>query len=57
MAKLMSLVMRMFSGAIGAQKLGQLVLESNFVSELNRAFPRQMQRQRPFSCRFQYLPV
>jgi hypothetical protein len=42
--KLMSLVLRTFSGAIGSQKLGQPVPESNFVSELNKALSQQMQR-------------
>src|SRR5271168_4554140 len=54
--KLLSLALRTFSSAIGAQKLGQPVPESNFVSELNNALSQQMQRKRPLSCRFQYFP-
>src|ERR1700757_4182857 len=48
---------RTFSSAIGAQKLGQPVPDSNLVSELNKALSQQMQRYIPFSCWFQYLPV
>jgi hypothetical protein len=40
----MSLLVRTFSSAIGAQKLGHPVPESNFESELNSALPQQMQR-------------
>jgi hypothetical protein len=35
---------RTFSVAIGCQKLGHPVPDSNFVSELNNADPQQMQR-------------
>src|SRR5580692_3725225 len=56
MPKLESLMLRTFSGAIGCQKLGQPVPESNFVSELNSALSQQMQRNNPLSCRFQYFP-
>src|SRR5580658_9437482 len=56
MPKLTSLKLLTFSGAIGCQKLGQPVPESNFVSELNNALSQQMQRYRPLSCRFQYFP-
>jgi hypothetical protein len=42
--KLLSFVLRTFSFAIGAQKLGQPVPDSNFVSELNSALLQQMQR-------------
>ena len=44
MPKLASRVLRTFSGAIGAQKLGQPVPESNFVSEVNSALSQQIQR-------------
>src|ERR1700733_1390279 len=43
MPRLMSLELLTFSGAIGCQKLGQPVPESNFVSELNSALSQQMQ--------------
>ncbi len=46
-----------FSFAIGCQKLGQPVPESNLVSELNSAVSQQMQRKMPRSCRFQVAPV
>ena len=39
-----SLISRTFSCAIGAQKLGQPVPESNFVAELNNALSQQMHR-------------
>ena len=42
-----------FSLAMGCQKLGQPVPESNFAAELKRAVSQQMQRKSPFSCRFQ----
>src|SRR5580700_7781580 len=54
--KLMSLVLRTFSVAIGCQKLGQPVPESNFVSELNNALSQQMQRYRPLSW-MSYCPL
>jgi hypothetical protein len=44
MKALVSDSVRMFSGAIGAQKLGQPVPDSNFVSDRNSAFPQQRQR-------------
>jgi hypothetical protein len=44
MPRLMSLERLTFSGAIGCQKLGQPVPESNFVSELNNALSQQIQR-------------
>ena len=56
MPKVESLISLTFSDAIGAQKLGQPVPESNFVSELNNALPQQTQRNIPLSCRFQYSP-
>src|SRR6266849_5020899 len=49
-------MVRTFSSAIGCQKLGQPVPDSNFVSELKSAVSQQMQRYRPLSCRFQYCP-
>jgi len=42
--RLASMEVRMFSFAMGAQKLGHPVPESNFVSELKRALSQQMQR-------------
>ena len=56
-AKLPSTVLTTFSSAIGCQKLGQPVPESNLVSERNSARSQQMQRNRPRSWRFQLLPV
>ena len=44
MPKLVSIAFPTFSFAIGAQKLGQPVPDSNFVSELNKALSQQMQR-------------
>ena len=38
-----------FSLAIGAQKLGQPVPDSNFVAELKSAVSQQMQRNTPLS--------
>ena len=38
-----------FSFAIGAQKLGQPVPDSNYDSELKRAVSQQMQRNNPLS--------
>jgi hypothetical protein len=46
-----------FSLAIGAQKLGQPVPDSNFVSELNRAVSQQIQRNTPLSCTLRFAPV
>ena len=57
MPRLRSLLTLTFSLAMGAQKLGQPVPESNLVVELNRAFLQQTQRKSPFSCRSQYWPV
>ena len=42
--RLESVEVRIFSLAIGAQKLGHPVPESNFVSELKSALSQQMQR-------------
>src|SRR6185312_2395851 len=50
-------MVRTFSRAIGSQKLGHPVPDSNFVSELNKALSQQMQRYSPLSCRFQYFPL
>ena len=47
MSMLRSVRVPMFSAAMGAQKLGQPVPESYFVSELKRASPQQMQRNSP----------
>src|SRR5262252_5490797 len=57
MPKVLSSSFSTFSSAIGCQKLGQPVPDSNFVSELNSALPQQMQRYRPVSWLSQYLPV
>src|SRR3954464_1236091 len=46
-----------FSSAMGAQKLGHPVPESNLVSVLNSWFPQQMHLKIPFSCHLLYLPV
>src|ERR1700733_3248659 len=46
-----------FSFAIGAQKLGQPVPDSNLVFELNCAISQQMQRKIPLSCTFRSVPV
>jgi hypothetical protein len=42
--KLKSIFVKTFSLAMGAQKLGQPVPESNFVAELKSALAQQMQR-------------
>lgn len=42
--KLPSIVSTTFSGAMGCQKLGQPVAESNLASELNTARSQPMQR-------------
>src|SRR6266404_7614696 len=55
--KVLSWSRRTFSSATGAQKLGHPVPDSNLVSELNSALSQQMQRNSPFSWRFQYWPV
>src|ERR1700730_13844781 len=57
MPRLLSVELRTFSFAIGAQKLGHPVPDSNFVSELNRALSQHRQRYKPLSCTFQYCPV
>jgi hypothetical protein len=44
MPRLESVVSTTFSRAMGCQKLGQPVPDSNFVSELKRAVSQQMQR-------------
>src|SRR5581483_1420701 len=46
-----------FSSAIGSQKLGQPVPESNLALELKSAVPQHTQRKIPWSYRFQYAPV
>jgi hypothetical protein len=48
MNKLLSVVSKTFSFAMGAQKLGQPVPDSNLVLELNNAVSQQMQRKTPF---------
>ena len=55
--KLVSLISRTFSFAIGSQKLGQPVPESNFVSELNSAVSQQTHRKIPFPCSSTVSPV
>src|SRR5438067_552331 len=45
------------SSAIGCQKLGQPVPESNFVWASNRGCPQQTQRYTPSCLLFQYSPV
>src|SRR5215472_8773617 len=47
----------MFSLAIGVQKLGHPVPESNLVAELNTAVSQQMQRNTPLSWTFSRAPV
>jgi hypothetical protein len=42
----------MFSLAMGAQKLGQPVPDSNFVLESKRAVSQQIQRNMPFAWLF-----
>src|SRR6516164_3231693 len=42
---------------MGAEKLGQPVPESNFVSELKSGVPQQAHRNVPSSWRSQYSPV
>ena len=54
--EMLSRISTTFSFAIGCQKLGQPVPESNLVSELKRALSQQMHRKRPLSCRFQESP-
>ncbi len=61
MPRLPSEISRTFSFAIGSQKLGQPVPESNFVAELNSALLQQMQRKIPFRahsevCRYMAIP-
>src|SRR5271170_7175748 len=48
MPRLLSVVSRIFSLAMGVQKLGQPVPDSNLVSALKRAVSQQMQRKTPF---------
>src|SRR3981189_1088045 len=57
MPKVESRISRTFSFAIGAQKLGHPVPDSNFVSELNSALSQHTHRYKPLSCTFQYCPV
>src|SRR5580704_7525383 len=53
----MSILSMTFSFAMGAQKLGQPVPDSNLVSELKSAVSQQMQRNTPLSCTFRSSPV
>src|SRR6185437_6833482 len=53
----LSSIVLTFSFAIGSQKLGHPVPDSNLVSESNSAVPQQAQRKMPLSCRSQYSPV
>src|SRR5215510_8242438 len=48
---------RTFSSAIGCQKLGQPVPESNFADDKKSAVPQHTHRNIPLSWRFQYAPV
>src|SRR5271169_6976317 len=57
MPKLRSVWSLTFCLAIGSQKLGQPVPESNLVAEVNSAFLQQTQRKMPLACRSQYWPV
>src|SRR5215470_7859905 len=57
MPRLVSCCTVTFSLAIGCQKLGQPVPDSNFVSELKSAVSQQMQRYRPFWWLLQVAPV
>src|SRR5271157_3090326 len=57
MPRLRSVFCFTFSFAIGSQKLGQPVPESNLVAEVNRAFLQQTQRKIPLAWRSQYWPV
>src|ERR1700722_6739714 len=52
MPKVVLVVSRTFSFAMGAQKLGQPVPDSNLVLESNRAVSQHMQRKTPFSWLF-----
>src|SRR3989442_3415514 len=57
MNKLRSAFSSMLSFRTGAQKLGQPVPESYFVSEANRSRPQTTQMYTPGSWLFQYSPV
>ena len=57
MNKLRSSFSSTLSFRAGAQKLGQPVPESYFVSEANRSRPQTTQRYTPGSWLFQYSPV
>src|SRR5450759_5296393 len=57
MPMLRSLLTLTFSLAMGAQKLGQPVPESNLVAELKSAFLQHTQRKIPLACKSQYWPV
>src|SRR5271157_2867601 len=57
MPKLRSVFRFTFCFAIGSQKLGQPVPESNLVAEVKRAFLQHTQRKIPLACRSQYWPV
>jgi hypothetical protein len=56
MPRPLSIDFRTFSFAIGAQKLGHPVPDSNLVSELDNALLQQMQRYRPLSCKLKFRP-
>ena len=55
--RLSSLDSTMFSFAIGAQKLGHPVPDSNLVLESYRAVSQQMQRKTPLSCSSSRAPL
>src|SRR5208283_4269730 len=57
MPRLRSVFCFTFCLAMGSQKLGQPVPESNLVAELNSALLQQTQRKMPLACRSQYWPV
>src|ERR1700730_3075186 len=57
MPRLLSIPTDTFSFAIGAQKLGQPVPDSNFVLESNSVVPQQMHRYKPSAWLLAYLPV
>src|ERR1700733_64858 len=57
MPMLRSIASTMFSLAMGAQKLGQPVPDSNLVSELKTAVSQQMQRKIPLSCTLRLAPL
>src|ERR1700730_17961382 len=57
MPRLLSIPTDTFSFAMGAQKLGQPVPDSNFVLESNSAVPQQIHRYNPSAWLLAYLPV